>query len=97
MGSWLEKINKEALKTIKQDYEYLSKMKKMDEEISNKRKSGEGEGGKEGEEGEGGKKKGLVMTDVVPVAGLVMGRFYVVECENRTALEIWDRKGFYFI
>ena len=99
MGGWLEKINKQALKTIQKDYEYLTKMKKMDEEISEKtrkRKMREEGGGGEEEEGkEGGeKKKGLVMTDVVPVAGLVMGRFYVLECENKTALEIWDRGNY---
>ena len=85
----------------RRDLEYLLKMKAMDEEIRRKReeerekeregrREGEGEaiGEKEGERG-GGR---LEMTEVVPIAGLVMARFHLYDCELRTVLEIWGRK-----
>ena len=60
----------ETLKVVQKDYEYLQKMKEMDMEILSKGKRGEGEG-EEGEE-----RKGLEMTDVVPVGGLIMARYF---------------------
>ena len=59
----------ETLEAVQKDYDYLQKMKNMDMEISLKEKE-EGEG-----DGEG-KKKGLEMTDVVPVGGLIMARLF---------------------
>ena len=52
-----------TLDVVRKDYEYLQKMKEMDEEILSKG------GGEEEEE-----RKGIEMTDVVPVGGLIMAR-----------------------
>ena len=77
--------------TLKRDHEYLVTMKEMDENIKKKRiAEKDEEETKEGEGGEGGTKKGLEMTHVVPVAGLVMARFHIYECECLTALDLWD-------
>ena len=64
--------------SLEKDMLYLLKMKAMDEEILKSTS-------------EGGLKvsKGLEMTDVVPVGGLVMAHLHVLECELRTALDIW--------
>ena len=64
--------------TMKRDYEYLVKMKEMDEEI-----------GKEKREGVREKKK-IELSVVVPAAGLVMARFHVYNCELNTAISHWD-------
>ena len=64
----------ETLKAVQKDYEYLQKMKNMDMEISLK----EEEGGNREREGEGEEKKGLEMTDVVPVGGLIMARLVAI-------------------
>ena len=74
------------------DLDYLKKMKKMDDEIYEKRKMEKGKG-KKGEE----KTRGFQMTDVVPIAGLVMARFSMFECEHRTALELWGKLSTGFI
>ena len=60
----------ETLKVVQKDYEYLQKMKEMDMEILSKGEKEE-EGGGEEEE-----RKGFQMTDVVPVGGLIMARFF---------------------
>ena len=56
----------EVLEPVKKDYEYLKKMQEMDMEISLREEKDEGSEGK----------KGLEMTDVVPVGGLIMARFF---------------------
>ena len=66
---------------MKRDYDYLVKMKKMDEEIEQAKKDGTRE------------KKKLEMSDVVPVAGLVMARFHVYNCELNTATDHWTKMG----
>jgi hypothetical protein len=71
--------NKESLE---KDMDYLLRMKSMDEEIQKRRQSGEIESS--------GK---MEMTDVVPIGGLVMARLHVLECELRTAIEIWEQKA----
>ena len=84
--------SEESLVRLEKDLSYLKKMKAMDEEIreeSRMRREGEEE---EREGGDGGgerKKKKLVMSDVVPVAGLVMARFHIYECECATVLDLW--------
>lgn len=67
--------------SMEKDIEYLMKMKQMDVEIQERRASGNVEAcGK------------MEMTDVVPIGGLIMARIHILECEMRTALEIWDKK-----
>lgn len=65
--------------TLKRDVEYLLKMKEMDEEIRDRRKRNEMEGQK------------AMMSDVVPVSGLIMARFHILECELRSILMRWDK------
>jgi hypothetical protein len=67
--------------SLKKDVDYLLQMKSMDEEIRRRRKNGEAESSK------------LEMTDVVPIGGLVMARLHVIECELKTALELWTPKN----
>jgi hypothetical protein len=62
--------------SLVKDLEYLIQMKKMDEEIRNQDQSWKAS-------------RKLEMSDVVPIGGLVMARLHVVECELRTALEVW--------
>ena len=69
----------EGGEVMKRDHEYLVKMKKMDEKIAEGKKEGKME------------KKKLELSDVVPVAGLVMARFHVKNCELSTALEHWKK------
>ena len=64
---------------IKRDHEYLVKMKEMDEKIRKEKKEGKME------------KKELELSDVVPVAGLVMARFHVKNCELSTAIDHWEK------
>ena len=67
----------EGGEVMKRDHEYLVKMKEMDEKI-------------EKEKGEGTmEKKELELSDVVPMAGLVMARFHVYNCELNTAIGHW--------
>ena len=66
---------------LRRDYEYLVKMKEMDREIEKRKKEGRGE-----------KKKGLVISEVVPVAGLVMARLHVYNCEVNTVVGHWGEK-----
>ena len=61
----------DAVKAVQKDYEYLQKMKEMDMEILLKEEN-QGEGGEEEE------RKGLEMTDVVPVGGLIMARYFLL-------------------
>jgi hypothetical protein len=63
--------------SLERDMEYLLKMKSMDEEIKSRRESGILQATR------------VQMTDVVPVGGLVMARLHILECELRTALELW--------
>ena len=65
---------------FEQDLNYLHEMKKMDNSIRERWAAGE----KEAER--------LQMTSVVPMAGLVQARFSILECELRTALEMWSPK-----
>jgi hypothetical protein len=65
--------------SLRKDVEYLLKMKAMDEEIQKRRQNGEVETGRK-----------LEMTDVVPIGGLVMARLHVIDCELRTAIEVWS-------
>ena len=62
---------------MKRDHEYLVKMKEMDKEIELAKKEGTRE------------KKKLEMSEVVPMAGLVMARFHVYNCELSTSIEHW--------
>jgi hypothetical protein len=62
---------------LEKDIEYLLKMKKMDQEIQKQRKEGTIQ------------PTNIEMTDVVPVGGLIMARLHILECELRTALELW--------
>jgi hypothetical protein len=68
--------------TLEKDVNYLMNMKSMDDEIQRRRKSGTL-----------AETCNVEMTDVVPVGGLVMARLHILECELRTAIEIWDSKG----
>ena len=62
---------------MKRDHEYLVRMKEMDEKIAEEKREGMTE------------KKKLELSDVVPVAGLVMARFHVHNCELSTVIEHW--------
>ena len=64
---------------MKRDHDYLVKMKEMDEEIKQAKKEGTME------------KKKLELSDVVPMAGLVMARFHIYNCELNTALSHWAK------
>jgi hypothetical protein len=66
---------------MKDDYEYLQKMKEMDEAIRERRMKKEKEG------------KRAMMSDVVPIGGLVMARFHILECELRSILMKWKRRA----
>ena len=70
----------EGGEVMKRDHEYLVKMKEMDEKISEAKREGKME------------KKQLELSDVVPVAGLVMARFHVKNCELGTAIGHWKKK-----
>ena len=87
-----ETISDESMVAVQKDYEYLTKMKLMDKEIIKKRKREKK--GKKGDEGEGEREREgkFEMTDVVPVAGLIMARFTMYECEYLTALELWGQR-----
>ena len=63
---------------MRADYEYLKQMKRMDEEIFEERKKGKKMD-----------KKKVVMSSVVPVAGLVVARFHIMQCELTTVLDLW--------
>ena len=63
---------------MERDHEYLVKMKEMDEEIAKAKREGTME------------KKKLELSDVVPMAGLVMARFHVHNCELNTAIDHWQ-------
>ena len=62
---------------LKRDHEYLVKMKEMDQEIERRKTEG------------GMEKRGLEISEVVPVAGLVMGRLHVYNCEVNTVIGHW--------
>ena len=62
---------------MKRDHDYLVEMKEMDDGIEQEKKEGTRE------------KKKLEMSAVVPMAGLVMARFHVYNCELNTAIEHW--------
>ena len=62
---------------LKRDYEYLVKMKDMDQEIERRKTEGDME------------KRGLEISEVVPVAGLVMARLHVYNCEVNTVVSHW--------
>ena len=66
--------------SVEKDVKYLMKMKAMDDEIQLRRARGDLEA------------RELEMSDVVPISGLIMARLHVLECELRTAVEIWDHK-----
>ena len=67
------------LQNLDSDFQYLLKVKQMDEDIQKRRK----------EKGEQIPTK-FTMSEVVPVAGLVMARFHIYECECNTAIELWN-------
>ena len=71
---------KEQRESLLSDLQYLQRVKAMDEEIKRKRQEGDLDG------------KRSEMTDVVPVSGLVMARFHILETECHTTLEIWGKK-----
>lgn len=62
---------------MQKDLLYLQKMKEMDEEIKEMRRSRKVEG------------KQRIMSDVVPIGGLIMARFHILECELRTVQMRW--------
>ena len=67
------------LDSLRKDYEYLKKVKAMDQQIKMEEKKGK-------------EKKRVEMSEVVPVAGLVMARFHIYDCEISTALDLWGQK-----
>jgi hypothetical protein len=71
----------ERVSSLEKDLKYLLKMKEMDEEIRQRSKSGSL-----------AETKAIEMTDIVPVGGLIMARFHILECELRTAMELWGRR-----
>ena len=83
LGVGWEKGTKEDIeledggKIMKRDYEYLTEMKEMDEKIEVEKREGRME------------KSGLELSSVVPVAGLVMARFHMYNCELNTAIDHW--------
>jgi hypothetical protein len=103
LGEEEEEWRNVNIAAVKMDYEYMMKMKEMDEELIRiGRQEGEKDGEKRGEEGDAtgvkeGEKKRLKLTDVVPIAGLIMGRFHMYECEHLTVIDIWTpkSKGFF--
>jgi hypothetical protein len=64
--------------SLEKDLNYLLRMKEMDEEIQIRRQTGNLE-----------VSGVMMMNDVVPIGGLVMARFHVMECELKTAIELW--------
>ncbi len=95
VASILAKILGESERNATQkDLEYLLKMKAMDEDIRKKRKERE-DSEKRGEETPDKETSvmRLEMSEVVPIAGLLMARLHLYDCELRTVLEIWGRKG----
>ena len=74
-----EDVGEEGGAIMERDHEYLVEMKEMDEEIVKVRREGKME------------KKELELSDVVPVAGLVMARFHVKNCEINTAIGHWQK------
>ena len=90
-----ERSLEKMLGGMTKDYEYLKKMKKMDTEIQEQAKEDE-------EEGEGKERRRRVeMSDVVPVAGLIMARFHMYENELLTAVDMWgthpEKTGFFLL
>jgi hypothetical protein len=63
------------------DLEYLEEMQRMDTEIKRNLRE------------EKQKYANFTLTHVVPVAGLIMARITITECELRTAVEIWGKKS----
>ena len=63
----------DIIEIVEQDYQRFKKMKEMDQEIIDKWEKEKKEGkGKEEAKG------GFVMTDVVPVGGLIMAKFIFI-------------------
>ena len=69
--------------SLRKDYEYLKKVKAMDQQIKMEEKKGK-------------EKKRVEMSEVVPVAGLVMARFHIYDCEISTILDLWGQKKIAF-
>jgi hypothetical protein len=63
--------------SLEKDMKYLLKMKAMDEEILGRITQGVSVSA------------ALEMTEVVPVSGLAMAHLHILECELKTALDIW--------
>ena len=81
-------LSDEQRKALEADIEYIRTMQKMDGEIIEKRNKM-----RNGEIGVGDEEKGKAeMTSVVPVGGLIMARFHILECEHSTALLHWAKK-----
>ena len=84
-GEWKECVGGKVEQTEQQresmekDCEYLMEMKKMDQEIRQRRKEKRLEKAK------------LEITPVVPVSGLVSSHFHMYSFELRTTIELWDR------
>ena len=72
-------ISFDQLQNICQDLNYIEEMKKMDQEISDRRSRGDFS------------PQSLEMTSVIPVSGLIMARVHVLECEIATVLEMWKK------
>ena len=65
------------VKSLREDLGYLTRMKDMDEKIRVDRERGHLA------------PAALEMTDTVPIAGLVMARFHMMDCELRTVQDMW--------
>ena len=78
----------EIVEAVKKDYEYLQKMKEMDMKIEEEEAKGEGK--------ERRKIKGLEMTDVVPVGGLIMARFLFLFFVLFCSLFFFFNESFFF-
>ena len=65
------------VKSLQEDLRYLERMKQMDDKIRSCREKGEVA------------PTAIEMSDIVPIAGLVMARFHMMDCELRTVQEMW--------
>jgi hypothetical protein len=84
-------LTKKQKSTLQNEINYIKTLKEMDAEIIQKRQKMRelSENEHEKSETSGCGRVGLLMTDVVPICGLIMARFHILHCELETSLEIW--------
>jgi hypothetical protein len=68
------------LNDVRKDFDYLLRMKEMDNVIQEKMRCGEMRGSK------------IELSDIVPISGLILSQFYMKEVELTTAMEKWAPK-----